>query len=116
MKLLTAEIKKKLPPLYSMDNEKAEDTPIVVKFFAVSDWTWYVTEGSPIDEDGKVLKDWDKPYADVLMFGLVRGFESELGYFSLNELQSARGPMGLGVERDLYFGNHMLAEAQEKRL
>jgi len=26
-----------------------------------------------------------------------------LGYFSLNELQSIRGPLGRPIERDLYF-------------
>ncbi|MCL6481523.1 MAG: DUF2958 domain-containing protein [Firmicutes bacterium] len=29
--------------------------------------------------------------------------ESELGYFSLDELESIRGPLGLKVERDLYW-------------
>ena len=36
-------------------------------------------------------------------FGLVDGFERELGYFSLSELQAFRGRFGLGIERDLYF-------------
>ena len=31
----------------------------------------------------------------------VDGFEKELGYFSLRELESARGPLGLPIERDL---------------
>ena len=38
-----------------------------------------------------------------MFFGLVCGMERELGYFSLAELQSVRGPLGLRVERDLYF-------------
>jgi hypothetical protein len=29
--------------------------------------------------------------------------ESELGYFSLSELESVRGPFGLPIERDVYF-------------
>lgn len=36
-------------------------------------------------------------------FGLVDGFEKELGYFSLSELESVKGPLGLKIERDLYF-------------
>lgn len=43
-------------------------------------------------------------------FGLVEGLERELGYFSLNELQAARGPMGLTVERDLYWRTKTLRE------
>ena len=38
-----------------------------------------------------------------IFFGLVSGFELELGYFSLSELESVRGPLGLPIERDLYF-------------
>lgn len=38
-----------------------------------------------------------------MFFGLVYGFEKEWGYFSLKELKFVRGPLGLGVERDLYF-------------
>jgi hypothetical protein len=33
---------------------------------------------------------------------LVVGFEREFGYFSLSELQTARGVMGHPIERDLY--------------
>jgi hypothetical protein len=40
---------------------------------------------------------------DRLCFGLVVGHEREFGYFSLDELQNIRGPLGLQVERDLYF-------------
>jgi hypothetical protein len=31
------------------------------------------------------------------------GFEKELGYFSLAELLTNRGKLGLEIERDLYF-------------
>jgi len=52
-----------------------------------SNWTWYATEF-----DGKDT-----------FFGYVVGIYPEWGYFSLSELQSIKGPWGLGVERDLYF-------------
>ena len=82
---------------------------MIVKFFdPTGSWTWYATEGEQ-QENG----DW-------LFFGLVRGFESELGYFSLNELIHAkdgvRGLRGLPIERDLHFKNRTLAEAQETRI
>lgn len=35
-----------------------------------------------------------------ILFGLVSGFEVELGYFSLSESEAVRGPLGLPVERD----------------
>jgi hypothetical protein len=82
MKLLTQEIRKKLPALYT--NENDPDPKAIVKFFTpFADWTWYATEF-----DGKDT-----------FFGLVDGFTQELGYFSLAELES----MGHKIERDLYF-------------
>jgi hypothetical protein len=82
MQLLTEEIKKALPPLYSNENEK--DPNAVVKFFTpFSNWTWYATEF-----DG-----------DDTFFGLVDGFDKELGYFSLAELES----LGPKIERDKWF-------------
>ena len=38
-----------------------------------------------------------------LLFGLAVGLETEFGYVSLRELQSVTGPMGLHIERDLWF-------------
>jgi hypothetical protein len=97
MELLTDELRKILPPLYSQDGEK--DPVIYAKFFTPdSNWTWYVTEGS--EEDG-----------EFRFFGYVIGFEKEWGYFLLSELQEARGPWGLSIERDLYFKATPLSEA-----
>jgi len=36
-------------------------------------------------------------------YGYVQGLESELGYFTLEELESVHGPLGLAIERDLSF-------------
>jgi len=104
MKLLTKELRKKLPPLYSQ--EKNEDPMLLVKFFhPMSSWAWYATEGSPVDGNGiKIGGDDGVPdgteEADFLFFGFVDGHEGELGYFSLSELESV-SVMGLGIERDL---------------
>ncbi len=98
MKLLTQEIRKKLPPLYSQES-KGGDAIAIVKFFTpTSQWTWYVTEFDGED----------------LFFGLVDGFEKELGYFSLKELESIRGPLGLPIERDLYWQPKPLKEIAPK--
>ena len=81
-----------IPALYSQ--EGVEDPLIRVKFFTPdSSWTWYVLEYSAVAPDG----------AERLCFGLADGHEQELGYFSVAELERVRGPMGLRIERDLYF-------------
>ena len=88
MELLTKELRAKLPTLYSTQNQ--EDPVAIVKYFhPMSSWSWFATEFSPEEN---------------LFFGLVVGFERELGYFSLEELQSI-GKDGklLPIERDLYF-------------
>lgn len=100
MRLLTEELQDKIPALYSGNGAA------VCKFFTPdSNWTWYVYEGCAVVDGNEVpLRGVDLDEAeDVMFFGLVDGFERELGYFSLNELQSIRGALGLPVERDLYF-------------
>lgn len=39
----------------------------------------------------------------MALFGLVIAFEEEWGYPVLSEIASARAPLGLPVERDLWF-------------
>ncbi len=92
MKLLTKASRKQLPPLYSQDG-KGGEAVAYVKFF-LGGYTWWATEFDGQDT----------------FFGLVEGHEKELGYFSLSELQSVRGPMGLPAERDLHFHPTKLSE------
>ena len=40
------------------------------------------------------------------------GFERELGYFSLTEIEGVRGKLGLPVERDLYFEKKPLSQCR----
>jgi hypothetical protein len=108
--LLDAETRAKLPALYSQE-EKGANAQAVVKFFTPdAGWTWYASEGSEVDEDG--YYDTDKPKIDFIFFGLVSGLEVELGYFSLAELEQIRGPLGLPIERDLYFEPKTLVDLQ----
>ena len=110
MKLLTEELKKQLPPLYSQQNEK--DPLVVCKFFhPLSPMTWYAIEGSPVDEDG--YYDTDKEKVDFLFFGWVYSDFSELGYFSLNEMEHINVG-GLGMERDLHFTPTKLSEVKKQ--
>ncbi len=115
MKLLTEEIRQKLPPLYSQENEK--DPMVICKFFdPVGSWTWYAIEGSPVDENGYF--DTDKEKVDFLFFGYVAGDIPELGYFSLSFLLNAKqgltGLRALPIERDRYFTPCRLSEIKKK--
>lgn len=87
MMLLTKANRKALPPLYSQES-KGADAVAVVKFFTPdADWTWYATEFDGEDT----------------FFGLVDGFKQELGHFTLSQLLSIRGGLGLPIERDRYW-------------
>ena len=95
MKLITDEIRKILPPIKGQES-KGNCAIAHVKFFTPdSFWTWYVTEYDPIEN---------------ICFGFVIGFENEWGYFSVDEHESAKGPLGLSVERDLYFEPKPISE------
>lgn len=99
MKLLTKELREKFPKLYANENKKAEDVKVIAKFFnPLGNGRWFATEF-----DGEDLF---FGYADL-------GFP-ELGYFSLSELESVDVGLGLGIERDLHFGEHTLAEVMER--
>ena len=84
--------------MYANEDKSEDDTAVVVKFFTHdSYWTWYATEFDGADT----------------FFGLVDGQEQELGYFSLKELEAARGPLGLLVERDTSFTPTPLSEVRD---
>ncbi|MDD5510947.1 MAG: DUF2958 domain-containing protein [Dehalococcoidales bacterium] len=91
-KLLTSVDRKRLPPLYS--NENNPDPTVWVKFFYPrGSGTWLATEF-----DGKDT-----------FFGYVMGLgDDELGYFSLSELA------GAGCERDQYWKPIKLSDAKRK--
>lgn len=91
--LMPESVMKQIPALYATQDQ--EDPIVWMKYFTPdSSWTWYVTEFDPVDR---------------LCFGLVIGHEIELGYFSFAELESVTGPLGLRVERDLYFRQQPLS-------
>ncbi len=97
MELLDGISRAALPDLYSGE-EKGMEAVAPVKFFTPdSGWTWYASE-----YDG-----------EDTFFGLVSGLEVELGYFSVTELESVRGPLGLPIERDLYYQPQSLRELKD---
>jgi hypothetical protein len=83
--------------MYSSENTKLENKKIVAKYFSpMSGWNWYVMEGEPQDD------------GDYLYFGLVQGYETELGYFTLHEMQNCVTDLGNGeklplIELDQWF-------------
>ena len=99
MKLLTKEIESKIPKLYGTEEITTREKKIAVKFFLTcSDWSWYAVEYDPEKK---------------IFYGLVHGFEKEWGYFSLEELESEKNNLGLGVERDTHFENHTIGEVMD---
>jgi hypothetical protein len=97
MPLLTDELRKRLPLIGATESE--EDPMVICKFFTPwTNWTWYVIEFDQADT----------------FFGLVDGHEVELGYFSLQELQTKQGPYGLRIERDRYFKPERLSVIRER--
>ena len=98
MELLPGHLRAVLPPLYSQEKKELKAIAPIKFFTPDANWTWYPTEF-----DGANL-----------FFGLVSGYEVELGYFSLTELESVRGLFGLPIERDLYFEPTTLADLQAR--
>ena len=101
-KLMTKEIGETIPALYANENVADYDTIVAhAKLFSpYNGWTWYVTE-------------WESETG--LCFGLVEGFETELGYFDLTELAEATvfGDVP-AVERDLHWEPTTLGEIKRK--
>ncbi len=96
--LMTEKLAEIIPAIYA--NEKVADYDTVLAraklFSPYSNWTWYITEMDA--ETGHC-------------FGLVEGFERELGYFDLTELAETTvfGDVP-AVERDLYWQPRTLGE------
>ena len=90
MRLMTKKLEKRFSQVGSQ--VEVEDPVIVAKFFNPQGaGTWYATEYDPKDK---------------MFFGYVSIFgdwNDEWGYFSLAELESYVGQLGLGIERDLYW-------------
>ncbi|MEW9616055.1 DUF2958 domain-containing protein [Shinella sp. S4-D37] len=88
MKLLTPELRIALLA-NNLAARDADHVPVVKLFVPWSNATWLLTEMEP---DGRCF--------GLCDLGLG---EPELGYVSVEELESIRGPAGLTVERDLYW-------------
>ena len=97
-KLMTKELGDTIPAIGANENvEDYDEVAARAKLFSpYNGWTWYITE-------------WDAESG--LCFGLVEGFETELGYFLLDELAEVTVLGGVpAVERDLYWKPTTLGE------
>ena len=98
--MMTKEIQEKIPNLYEQDGKGYEAVAYVHYFSPWSGWDWYGTEFDGEDT----------------FFGLVRGFEKELGYFSLRELSETtvnlNGVARKAVERDILWKPRPLSEIE----
>lgn len=89
MELFAKEIIEKAKSQYHLGAE-IESQMIVAKFFNPAGvGTWYLMNMDPDDED--------------YCWGIVNLFETEMGSFSKSELENFKSPLGLGIEKDLYF-------------
>jgi hypothetical protein len=87
---MTKELEKRFAEVGWQRNVK--DPVIIAKFFNPQGrGTWYATEYNPKTQTffgyASIFGDWN----------------DEWGYFSLGELEAYKGPLGLGIERDLYW-------------
>jgi len=99
-KLLTPQQLSELPDLYSTENVK--DPICHFKLFTPdSNWSWYIME---VDKES------------LLCFGYVIGHESELGYFTLQELEEVQGSLGLPIELDIHYTPTLLSKVKGETL
>ena len=97
--LMTEEIAETVPRLYGQDG--ADDPIVHVHYFScVNGWDWYLTEFDPRTGEA---------------FGLVEGYDDELGYFSLREMAELNRSMGFAVvERDEHFSPKPLSAVRRR--
>ena len=87
-KLIPQTLLSNTPDLY--ETEGFSNPLCHVKLFTPdSIWTWFIIEFSKADAN--------------TCYGYVQGMDSELGYFTLEELESIHGSLGLAIERDISF-------------
>ena len=87
-KLIPQTLLSDIPDLYETE-EQTNPLCLVKLFTPDSNWTWFIIEFSKADAK--------------TCYGYVQGLESELGYFTLEELESVHGSLGLAIERDMSF-------------
>ena len=101
-KLMTKELGDAIPTIGATDGVDDYDEAVALAklFCPHTGWRWYITE---LDS------------ATGLCFGLVQGFETELGYFDLTELAETTVLGSVpAVERDLYWEPKTIGEIRRQ--
>lgn len=137
MMLLTQDDRDRIPPLYAQEDKGDAAMVHAHLFHPLSDWHWYITEGTAIIDDGNdetheiplkrlqrvnmgrgaawfIERSTRRPVLDIRLFGMVHGFEAELGYMSWKEMRETR-VRGLYVERDTRWTPRPLADLPPPR-
>ena len=95
---MTKALEKTIPALYSQDG-KGNDAIVYAHWFSpYTNWDWYCTEYDP--ETGEC-------------FGLVKGLYTELGYWTVAQLEEVNEKKGFPlIERDLWWTPCTLGEVR----
>lgn len=100
MQLMTKELEGKLPKLRTETND---DTLVLVHYFnPAGRGNWF---GMTYDPKERMF------FGYVSLFG---DWNDELGYFSLDELESLKLPLGLSIERNLGFNPKPLKDIKNE--
>ena len=100
MTLLTQEILRNIPALYSQEN--VEDPTVWVKYFTPdSGWSWLATEYDPEE----------RLFFGFVVSGLDPSFH-DLCFWTLDDLETSRGSLGHPIERDSSWTPRILSEAK----
>ena len=84
---MTKDIKRKAQKQY-IEGSNMEQKVVAKYFDPMGSWKWFLM---------------NKKKDDSYCWGIVKGFEVEMGSFSIDELESIKLPFGLGIERDTLF-------------
>ncbi len=89
MILFTKEIERKAQAQYYLGSDLDKQL-VVAKFFnPLGAGTWYLINQDPNDQE--------------YCWGICHIFETEVGSFSKSDLETYKGNLGIGIERDLGF-------------
>ena len=85
-----------MPKSYETDGQGKE--AVAHLHYFLNGWDWYITERD-VDSDGQ---------GQIQAYGMVNGYECEMGYINLKEVTRA------GAELDLHWTSCPLRQIQEK--
>jgi hypothetical protein len=100
MKLFTKQNETKLQKQYPKGSDMDNQDVVCKIFDPTGSWTWYIMNQDPNNPD--------------YLWGIVKGFEVEMGSISKAELENLRGKFNMPMERDKYFSPINAKEVWEK--